>query len=647
MNVSLSSCGRLLIGIALFTGGVRELPGQKFFAGTDPVIDEGGPDSWTNILYINESHPFDFSAAGQSKGVALEFQFWADREIGTLTPVVAEVVAPNEFIVRAIGTTRRGGVDWVEPGLQVFAFQDGGTPEVRQGWVAGFLSATAEGEEGGSPIPFASSNIEGWLTGTASGSGTPRLEVDQSPTLGESGTNPDAYGFRRYAFQITATLAEPRPPTDIIATPSVIRAGLAIGATVATLSAIDPNAGDTHTFTLVAGAGATDNAQFAIQGALLKAAAPVGGDGTRYSIRVRAADGGGLSYERSLELVALADRPPESVRLDPGSIISLQPAGSSVAQLVAVDANIVQGDTHTYQLVQGEGGEDNTFFAIEEDKLILLTDPEPGRVYRVRVRATDSTGLFREERFSVPVLWTIGNALTPRTDASSDTATVPILYTNGLGMPGPGTVGAVSLPLQAAYQRNLVFHMLQLRPTGVSEEFDVVADSGPMTVTGDVGGLVTLSFPNGPMVVQQGDLFFHYGRGIPFDANVGNALPIWYPCPVLPEAGTPLNLAFGNPDFPLRDDLQRDYAWAVHFSPGAATELRIVAQSLDLQTRLMTLTWTSRQGVKYRIRGSSDLKTWGENVETDIPAGAGAQTSRTFGPVPLPGPTYYRVEESP
>lgn len=623
--------------------------GQAVVAGTDPVTDVGGPDGWTNLVYINESDTFDFSGTGQTQGVAYQFRFWADRDVGTLTPFIAEVLEPNVFVVRAIGTTRRGGVDWTEAGLQTFAFADGETPVVQQGWAAGFISSTPEGDEGGSPIPFATANVEGWLTGTSSpGGGTPALILGEAPVPGATGTDLDAYGKRRYAFQIAAALTIPLPPTDITATPTLLRPGLAAGTTAAVLKAVDGNAVDSHTFSLVQGAGATDNAKFTLSGADLKAAVALGGDATAYSIRVRVQDGTGLTFERALALSVLGDRPPAQVRLAATAIFSMLPAGSLVGAFTVEDPNTIQGDTHVYDLVPGAGGDDNGLFAVDGGRLFLQAEPEVGRSYRIRVRATDATGLFRDETFVLPVVPVIGNSLAPRTAAVTDTAVVPILYTTGVAMPGAGVVDAVTIPLQSEGQLNLVFRMVQMRPTGEGEVFDVIADSGEITVAGVVGGLATLAFPNGPMTVQAGDLFFHYGRGIPFDASQGNARPIWYPCPVVPVPGEPLSLALGNPDFPLREDLQRDYAWAVHFTAGQASgPLRVVEVSYSPATRLITLTWASRPEQKYRIRASASLGTWTEVIETGIQGAAGATTSRTFGPVAVPGTMFYRVEETP
>lgn len=637
--------------LVLWVWGVWSVPavGQAIIAGTDPVTDVGGPDGWSNLLYINESNTFDFAGTGQSEGVAYQFRFWADREVGTLTPFVVEVLGPDDFVVRAIGTTRRGGVDWTGPGLQTFAFAEGEAPVVRQGWAAGFISSTPEGEEGGSPIPFMAADVEGWLSGTSTpGSGMPAILVGEPPVPGATGTDLDAYGKRRYAFQIAAALTVPLSPTDILVVSSVLRAGLAAGATAAVLRAVDGNAVDTHRFWLVEGAGATDNAKFTIVGSELKAAVVLGGDGVAYSIRVRVEDATGLAFERALALSVLGNQPPTEVRLGAEEILSMVPAGSVVGNLRAEDPNTIQGDIVVFELASGAGGEDNGVFAIEDNRLVLLEDPEVGRTYRIRVRATDAAGLFRDGTFELPVREVIGNVLSPRTLAATDGSTVPVLYTTGVEMPGDGVVDAVTVPLQSESQMGHVFRMLQMRPTGGEGTFELIADSGEITVAGEVGGLVTLAFPNGPMAVRAGDLFFHYGRGIPFDMNVGNARPIWWPCPVVPTAGELLDLAIGHPDFPLREDLMRDYAWAVRFSAGVpSVPLRLVDVRLEPGTRRLTLTWSSRPGQKYRIRASARLGAWAEEIEAGIPGEAGATTTRTIGPVEVPGAMFYRVEEMP
>ncbi|WP_219634524.1 cadherin repeat domain-containing protein, partial [Flavobacterium chungangense] len=66
------------------------------------------------------------------------------------------------------------------------------------------------------------------------------------------------------------------------------------------LSSVDVDAANTFTYTLVAGAGSTDNSAFTIRGANLQIkASPDFETKSSYSIRLRTADQGGLSFEKT------------------------------------------------------------------------------------------------------------------------------------------------------------------------------------------------------------------------------------------------------------------------------------------------------------------------------------------------------------
>ena len=81
-------------------------------------------------------------------------------------------------------------------------------------------------------------------------------------------------------------------PNDIDLSTSSVNENVAIGTTVGGLSTTDADNGDTFTYTLVAGTGATDNANFSISGAnLLTAAALDFETKSSYSIRVQTSDG--------------------------------------------------------------------------------------------------------------------------------------------------------------------------------------------------------------------------------------------------------------------------------------------------------------------------------------------------------------------
>ena len=73
--------------------------------------------------------------------------------------------------------------------------------------------------------------------------------------------------------------------------------------------------------------------------------------------------------------------------------------GSEVATLSTSDPD--SGDTHAYELVSGEGDEDNSQFTINGNqiKIIKSADFEYKSSYSIRVKAKDYDGLEKEKPF--------------------------------------------------------------------------------------------------------------------------------------------------------------------------------------------------------------------------------------------------------
>jgi hypothetical protein len=207
--------------VALVAGAHAE----TILAGAEsPRGNLDGPDGWYHILYIDETHPFDFSSTGETAGFVRSFTLFAeDRTDRTqmVTPFVAEPVGPADFIVRLIGTTRVEGTDWTADGLYTFVFDETAAPITQNGWMAGFLSSNPDGSGSGSPVPYENTGQDGWLTGSeGAGATTPRIEVGFAPTAGGSGTWNDGLG-RFYQFNIGAV------PTPEPAAGMLLLAGLA------------------------------------------------------------------------------------------------------------------------------------------------------------------------------------------------------------------------------------------------------------------------------------------------------------------------------------------------------------------------------------------------------------------------------------
>src|SRR5262245_31313658 len=87
-------------------------------------------------------------------------------------------------------------------------------------------------------------------------------------------------------------------PTDIALSPSSVNENQPVGTVVGSFSTTDPDAGDTHTYTLVAGVGSTDNGSFTIAGNQLQTAAVFDLETkSSYSIRVQSGRAGSRDSE--------------------------------------------------------------------------------------------------------------------------------------------------------------------------------------------------------------------------------------------------------------------------------------------------------------------------------------------------------------
>ena len=103
-----------------------------------------------------------------------------------------------------------------------------------------------------------------------------------------------------------------------------------------------------------------------------------------------------------------------------------------------------------------------------------------------------------------------------------------------------------------------------LRPTGVANEYQVLYDSGLLTVPAlsvpGVSEIATYPVPNIP--VQAGDVLAFYGRGIPFDAMVVLTFSV-YPVNTAPVQGNLINL--GSSAYPIYTSA-RTYSFAANVS---------------------------------------------------------------------------------
>jgi len=194
-------------------------------------------------------------------------------------------------------------------------------------------------------------------------------------------------------------------PTDISLSNSSVAENQPSGTDVGTLSTTDQDSADTHTYSLVAGTGDTDNAQFTISGDTLQTNAQFNHEvKDSYTIRVKSDDGNGGTFEKEFTItVGDTNDSPTDIALSSSSVGENQPSGATVGTLSTTDPDT--GDTFTYSLVSGTGSTDNASFTIDGDtlKTSAAFDFETKASYSIRVRSTDSGSDSTEKEFTISV----------------------------------------------------------------------------------------------------------------------------------------------------------------------------------------------------------------------------------------------------
>ncbi|MBX9808684.1 MAG: T9SS type A sorting domain-containing protein, partial [Flavobacteriaceae bacterium] len=197
---------------------------------------------------------------------------------------------------------------------------------------------------------------------------------------------------------------------------------VATNSTIGILSATDADAANTFTYTLVAGAGSTDNASFSISGSNLTInASPNFETKSSYSVRIRTTDQGGLTFEKTFTItVNNINEAPTDIALSDNSINENVATNSTIGILSATDADAA--NTFTYTLVAGTGDTDNTAFAITGKSLTINASPdfETKSSYSVRIRTTDQGSLTFEKVFTI----TVNNVNEVPTDIALSTSAI-------------------------------------------------------------------------------------------------------------------------------------------------------------------------------------------------------------------------------
>jgi hypothetical protein len=207
-------------------------------------------------------------------------------------------------------------------------------------------------------------------------------------------------------------------PTDISLSATAVDENQSSGTTVGTFSTLDPDTGDTFTYSFATGSGDDDNGSFTISGDSLKTAGIFDFETKpSYSIRIRSTDSGSLFTEKAFTItINNANDPPTDITLSSSTVNENLPSGTVVGSFTTLDQD--SGETFTYSLVPGVGSSGNSSFNIAGNSLNTgaVFDYETKASYSIRVRSTDdgTPAYYTEKAFTITII----NTNDPPTDIS-------------------------------------------------------------------------------------------------------------------------------------------------------------------------------------------------------------------------------------
>ncbi len=194
-------------------------------------------------------------------------------------------------------------------------------------------------------------------------------------------------------------------PTDLSFAITTISENTAVGTSLGTLTTTDEDNGDTFTYTLVSGTGATHNGLFTItNGELVTNAGINFEENATLSVRIRTSDAAGASYSKVFSItVNNVNEIPTAITSSSLTIAENAGADAEIGTLSTTDPD--NGDTFVYSLVAGSGDTDNSGFSISNGKIVAKNsfNFESKSSYSVRVKTQDAGGLSYEEALTIMV----------------------------------------------------------------------------------------------------------------------------------------------------------------------------------------------------------------------------------------------------
>lgn len=194
-------------------------------------------------------------------------------------------------------------------------------------------------------------------------------------------------------------------PTDLILSGNSINEKMSFNTLIGSFSSVDPDTGNTFSYSLVPGTGSTHNNLFSITGNQLRSFAIFNYETqSSYSIRVQTNDGNGGTYSKvfSITIIDINDA-PENIILSNNTIKENKAVNSLIGTLSTTDEDTQNQFIYSFSTSQAN---DNDKFILSGNQLRsnALFDYESKQVYVVNLSTNDGNGGVFEKQFVINIL---------------------------------------------------------------------------------------------------------------------------------------------------------------------------------------------------------------------------------------------------
>ena len=211
-------------------------------------------------------------------------------------------------------------------------------------------------------------------------------------------------GTDTQAIAITVTNVN-EAPTDIALSNNTINENQPVNTVVGALSATDPDASATFTYSLTCAVAGVDDSSFNINGTNLRTSASFDFETQSvYNICIRVTDQGGLTYDKNFVVnVTNVNEAPTDIALSNNTVSENLPANTVVGILSASDPDT--GATFTFSIACTVAGADDASFNINGTGLQTSAsfDYDSQNTYNICIRVMDQGGLTYDKNFVIDV----------------------------------------------------------------------------------------------------------------------------------------------------------------------------------------------------------------------------------------------------